>query len=139
MDFAMKKWAESGLQKRLLEYGRQLGDIDLRRNADGTFSGGLVDIAKVLREEADAAHEDYRMIGMWTGRKSESPVGKVRNYMPHIYGGTGFEPAEHQLARASIHLQARQRGKWTGEGSELPSSSFQAKFSDKVKDAAAEP
>ena len=34
--------------KRIAVYGGQL-----RRNADGTFSGGLVDIAKVLRDEAD--------------------------------------------------------------------------------------
>ena len=132
IDFAIEKLMGSDYYKTLLEYGRELSSIDIRRNADGSLSGGLVDYANAIGKELRDALHDYRELDSWTGRAAEEGlVGEIENYLPQVFGGHGFEDAPRRRAREEVHRQSRRKGwKGAGAGSLLPAAAFQAKFHD---------
>lgn len=132
VDFAIEKLMGSDYYRTLQEYGRELSTIDIRRNPDGTLSGGLVDYAKAVSKELRDAMHDYRELEAWTGRSAEEGlVGEVENYLPQVFGGHGFEDAPRRKAREEVHRQARRKSSGdVGKNAALPAAAFKTSFRD---------
>ena len=132
VDFAIEKLMGSDYYRALLEYGRELSTIDIRRDADGKLSGGLVEYAKAISKELRDAMHDYRELEAWTGRAAEEGlVGAVENYLPQVFGGHGFEDAPRRKAREEVHRQARRKSTGNaGKNAVLPAAAFQTSFRD---------
>ena len=105
LEVAKALWFKSDLYKALTEQmGREAWEIAPER------------IAAAASKSLAEFHEQATARGLAQFPGGARVIGHVANYVPHIFGGHGFESAERQLARERVHKLATLYGRRSGFG-----------------------
>ncbi len=118
----LRRFQESGLKQLLLDNGRNEGDLSLDVHADN-----LTRISNRIYSEMMSIHEAL-VPGF------EKPVGFTKNYVRHIFGGLGFETAEHATMRRLVHQMADRLGDKSGFDSLLPAEDLNVTAKSSLQD-----